>query len=141
MKRWLTAVMVAALALGPVACGKSGESGGQAQSSPAQSSSGQGNAPSADAIAKATFKYDPAITLTTVAGLNANAAIFKQGETIEDNVHTRLIKERLGIDIKYNWVVTNTNDAYKTKLRLMLSSGEKCRTSSPTAVTWKPSIS
>ena len=130
MKRWLTAVMVAALALGPVACGKSGESGGQAQSSPAQSSpaqssSGQGNAPSADAIAKATFKYDPAITLTTVAGLNANAAIFKQGETIEDNVHTRLIKERLGIDIKYNWVVTNTNDAYKTKLRLMLSSGEK----------------
>ena len=55
--------MVAALALGPVACGKSGESGGQAQSSPAQSSSGQGNAPSADAIAKATFKYDPAIKI------------------------------------------------------------------------------
>lgn len=70
-------------------------------------------------------KYSTPITLTTVWGLNENGSVFKEGESIEDNVHTRLIKERLGIDIKYDWVVTNTNDAYKTKLRLMLSSGEK----------------
>lgn len=68
-------------------------------------------------------KYETPIVLTTVKGLDQNAAVFKEGETIEDNVHTRLIKDRLGIEIKYNWIVTNTNDGYKNKLRLELSSG------------------
>jgi putative aldouronate transport system substrate-binding protein len=44
---------------------------------------------------------------------------------MENNVLQKYMKENLGIDVKYDWVVTDTNDAYKTKLRLMLSSGEK----------------
>lgn len=70
-------------------------------------------------------KYSTPITLTTVWGIPENGAVFKEGESIENNVHTQIIKDQLGIEIKYDWVVTNTNDAYKTKLRLMLSSEEK----------------
>lgn len=35
------------------------------------------------------------------------------------------MKDNLGIDVKYDWVVTDTNQAYQTKIRLMLSSGDK----------------
>ncbi|MCR8657320.1 extracellular solute-binding protein [Paenibacillus endoradicis] len=70
-------------------------------------------------------KYTTPITLTTVWGIQENGAVFKAGESIENNIHTQMIKDQLGIEIKYDWVVTNTNDAYKTKLRLMLSSEEK----------------
>jgi putative aldouronate transport system substrate-binding protein len=80
-------------------------------------------------------KYDPPITLTTIKGVDP-ATKFKKGETIENNVHTKLVKEKLGIDIKYDWTVTNSNDAYKTKLRLMLSSGEKM----PDVVTYRGDV-
>jgi putative aldouronate transport system substrate-binding protein len=69
-------------------------------------------------------KYVEPITLTTVKGVGTNY-FFKKGETMENNVLQKYMKDNLGIDVKYDWVVTDTNDAYKTKLRLMLSSGEK----------------
>lgn len=130
MRKWLVIVFVMVLALAIAACGSNsdgnsnGTGGGQTQQGGSGSGSGDSeNGGNVDAFAAG--KYDPPITLTTVMGLNDNAAIFKEGETVEDNIHTRMIKERLGIDIQYDWVVTNTNDAYKTKLRLELSSGSK----------------
>ncbi len=119
MRVWLILLISLVLVGGLAACtGK--DAGNGTDTDPAQVG---GSSNWANAFEEGRF--DPPLTLTTVVGLDPNAAIFKQGETIEDNVHTRLVKERLGIDIKYEWVVTNTNDAYKTKLRLMLSSGEK----------------
>lgn len=126
MKKWLSLLLTLSFAVAIAAC-----SGGNGNNEPAPSSSansggnnGASEAPSGD-NGFVDGKYTTPITLTTVWGLNENAAIFKEGESIEDNVLSRTIKERLGIEVKYNWVVTNTNDAYKTKLRLMLSSGEK----------------
>ena len=128
MKKALLTTFIFVLALTIAACS------GTNQSSPVNSAAGEGsssgveNDGGGEESGGSVFvngKYEPAITLTTVVGLDANAAIFKEGESIEDNVHTRLVKERLGIELKYNWVVTNTNDAYKTKLRMMLSSGEE----------------
>ncbi|MBB6734756.1 extracellular solute-binding protein [Cohnella zeiphila] len=49
---------------------------------------------------------------------------FKNGETIEDNVHTRWAKEKFGINFKVDWTV-GTADAYNTRLRLLLNSNEK----------------
>ncbi|WP_438448145.1 extracellular solute-binding protein [Gorillibacterium sp. sgz5001074] len=69
-------------------------------------------------------KYDPPITISSVKGVDPSVH-FKKGETIENNVLTKILKEQLGVEVKYDWTVTNTNDAYKTKLRLMLSSGDK----------------
>jgi putative aldouronate transport system substrate-binding protein len=127
MKRWLSVLLVFALAFSAAACGNGGSSnngGGNGNQGSTSGNNTQGGGNEARQDAFANGKYDPPITLTTVQGIDQNAAIFKKGENMEDNVHTRLIKDRLGIEIKYDWVVTNTNDAYKTKLRLMLSSGE-----------------
>ncbi|WJH32524.1 extracellular solute-binding protein [Paenibacillus sp. CC-CFT747] len=68
-------------------------------------------------------KYDPPVTITTVRGV-PGPATFKNGETIDDNVHTRWAKEKLGIEIKSLWSVVNANNAYDTKLKLALSANE-----------------
>ncbi|QCT01563.1 extracellular solute-binding protein family 1 [Paenibacillus algicola] len=117
MKKWMSVLLVGTLSLSLAACGSSNNS--ETDTANNNTSQNEGS------TGFENGKYDPPITLTTVQGLDSNASIFKQGETMENNVHTELIKDRLGIELKYDWVVTNTNDAYKTKLRLMLSSGEK----------------
>lgn len=69
-------------------------------------------------------KYDPPVTITTAWGVDP-AVKFKNGETIENSVATKWALEELGIDIKSLWSVTDTNNAYATKLRLAMSSGQK----------------
>lgn len=130
-KRWISLLLVLVIAFTVAACGNNNGNnhGNNAASNNGTSNNEAGN--NSDASNSASDdnfvdgKYQTPITLSTVIGLDSNAAVFKEGESIEDNVHTRLVKERLGIELKYDWIVTNTNDAYKTKLRLMLSSGEK----------------
>lgn len=128
MRKWLSLLLTLSFAVAIAACsGNNGNNAGSNNANPSSSTGGNdtaSEAPSGD-NGFVNGKYTTPVTLTTVWGLNENAAIFKEGESIEDNVLSRMIKERLGIEVKYEWVVTNTNDAYKTKLRLMLSSGEK----------------
>ncbi len=69
-------------------------------------------------------KYVEPVTITTVFPIGSNVK-FKNGENIDNNVHTKWAKDTLGIDIKYLWTVSEQNNAYQTKLRLMLSSGQK----------------
>ncbi|MFI2856229.1 extracellular solute-binding protein [Paenibacillus sp. JSM ZJ436] len=69
-------------------------------------------------------KYTEPVTISTVFPIQSNVK-FKNGENIENNVHTKWAKETLGIDIKYLWTVTEQNNAYETKLRLMLTAGEE----------------
>lgn len=69
-------------------------------------------------------KYVEPITLTTVKAIGNNY-YYKTGESMENNVLNTYMKDNLGIDVKYDWVVTDTNQAYQTKIRLMLSSGDK----------------
>ncbi|WP_440111503.1 extracellular solute-binding protein [Paenibacillus sp. QZ-Y1] len=69
-------------------------------------------------------KYTEPVTISTVFPVSSNLK-FKNGENIEDNVHTKWAKETLGIDIKYLWTVSEQNNAYQTKLRLMLTSGQE----------------
>lgn len=117
-----------ALGAGLTSCSSKGEklfgAAGPAANAAAVDSALAGAAGSGDSTGWKDGKYDPPITLTTIKGVDPSTK-FKKGETIEDNVHTRLVKEKLGIDIKYDWTVTNSNEAYKTKLRLMLSAGDR----------------
>ncbi|SFS88444.1 extracellular solute-binding protein [Paenibacillus sp. BC26] len=72
------------------------------------------------------LKFDPPITITTAVvddGASRGNA-FKPGESMEDNVHTRWMKENMGIDIKFDFIVTKPED-YDTKIRLLLSSNGK----------------
>ncbi|NIK78072.1 putative aldouronate transport system substrate-binding protein [Paenibacillus castaneae] len=90
---------------------------------------GQNSSPEAskapEAVTEDNFskgKFDPPVTITT-SGCTNSAYVFKNGETLENNVHTKWAKDRLGIDIKYNWVTAD--DQCSTKIRLALSSGER----------------
>lgn len=68
-------------------------------------------------------KYDPPVTISTVWGVDP-ALSFKNGETIENNVHTRWALDTLGINIETVWSVTDTNNAFNTKMRLVMTSGQ-----------------
>ncbi|WP_422659898.1 ABC transporter substrate-binding protein [Paenibacillus sp. EC2-1] len=62
------------------------------------------------------------VTITTARPVGSDV-IFVNGEDITNNVHNKWAKEKLGIDIKDIWT-TADNNAYHTKLRLALSTGE-----------------
>lgn len=56
-------------------------------------------------------------TLTTVFSIRPSLQ-FKNGETMEDNIHTRLVRDELGIDIQYLW--TAPDSMFSTRLKLQL---------------------
>ena len=70
-------------------------------------------------------KIEPAVTITMVRGEDPTVSKFKNGETYSDNVHTRWAKDTLGVDIKTLWTSPMGDNSYDTKLKLMLSSGDK----------------
>lgn len=55
--------------------------------------------------------------LTTVFSLRPSLS-FKNGESIEDNIHTRMVLDKLGIQIQYLW--TEPDNTFSTKLKLQL---------------------
>src|SRR5690606_3068715 len=67
-------------------------------------------------------KYDPPVTISTVWGIDPELK-FKNNETIENNVATKWALDTLGIEIKSLWSVTDSNNAFQTKMRLSLNSG------------------
>ncbi|WP_308637181.1 extracellular solute-binding protein [Paenibacillus silvisoli] len=76
-----------------------------------------------DELPMTNGKYDPPIEITTVRQVGPDQK-FKNGETLDNNVFTKWLKDRLGIGIKTLWTTPTTNDAYKTKLMLSLSANE-----------------
>lgn len=136
MRKWWSAALVLALAAMLVsACGGSkngGSSDGGGTQSPATSSSSGSNSGSEAGSSDGSRptdspyrdKYDPPVTITTVWGIDP-ALTFKNGETIENNVATRWALETLGIRIETLWSVTDTNNAFVTKMRLMMASGQQ----------------
>jgi putative aldouronate transport system substrate-binding protein len=69
-------------------------------------------------------KIEPAVTITMVRGEDPTAK-FKNGETYADNVHTRWAKDTLGVNLETLWSSPTADSSYDTKLKLMLSSGDK----------------
>lgn len=97
---------------------------GASSSAPAASSSASAtDTGSAEPASAYKDKYDPPVTISTVWGVDP-ALKFKNGETIENNVQTKWAEETLGIKIDSLWSVTDTNNAFVTKMRLAMSSGQ-----------------
>jgi len=106
--------VVTALAVLLSACAGSGEPGG----TPSKEASSE---PSPSLAVSA--EPEGPITITTVEEIVASM-VFKNGETAENNWHTRWAREKHGIDFKYLWTASSQNNAYNTKLRLSLTANE-----------------
>ncbi|SDX08441.1 extracellular solute-binding protein [Paenibacillus sp. CF384] len=120
------------MASGLAACSGNNESGGNANGNKNAASTEQSNATNntaanttEEAKPESAYKdkYDPAVTISTVWGVDP-ALKFKNGESIENNVSTKWALDTLGIKIDSLWSVTDTNNAFATKLRLSMSSGQ-----------------
>ncbi|MBB6019244.1 putative aldouronate transport system substrate-binding protein [Paenibacillus sp. JGP012] len=112
-KRFLS-LLATTLCLTVVLAGCSGGNGSKESAEP--SASGSQN--------EYKEKYDPAVTITTAWGIDPELK-FKNGESMENNVATKWAKDKFGIEIKSLWSVTDTNNAFATKLRLAMSSGQE----------------
>ncbi|MCM2676306.1 extracellular solute-binding protein [Alkalicoccobacillus plakortidis] len=51
--------------------------------------------------------------------------LFKEGETIQDNVHTKWVKDTFNIDLDYLWTTSGPDDTFDTKLQLSMSANEE----------------
>ncbi|MDG0791490.1 extracellular solute-binding protein [Cohnella ginsengisoli] len=105
-----------------------GNGGGSAAASPDISRPSGGTV--TEATAGPLGSYDPPIEITTVRNLSDivenNVLSVLKDENFEDNRWSRLYADRLGIKIKYNWVVkgNDTSDPYLQKMNVMLASGD-----------------
>jgi putative aldouronate transport system substrate-binding protein len=91
------------------------------QNVPAQNEQTQNRQPENMGSKTQQPREEATISLGRVVGGDTK---FKNGETIEDNVHTRWAKKKFNINFKVDWTV-GTGDAFTSKLRLLLNSGEK----------------
>ncbi|MCY9670327.1 extracellular solute-binding protein [Paenibacillus alginolyticus] len=110
MKKMFTKQASIALAIGVTMLSAAGCS---PNSNPEQNAQAQAGKPG--------NQQEATISLGRVVGPDTK---FKNGETIENNVHTKWAKEKFGINFKVDWTV-GTGDAYTTKLRLLLNSNDK----------------
>jgi len=91
---------------------------------------GTNNTPEPAAENGPLTKYDPPISVSFVRNLSDvvenNVLGVLPGETIEDNIWSRLYKDELGIDITYDWIVKGnpTSDQYLQKINVTLASGD-----------------
>lgn len=121
----LAAIMIITLL---AACSSNSNKGGQESSASSSPSSApeETQAPveedsNAEAIRNGTYKFDPPVTITTVRATDGTFK-FKNGENLDNNVHTKWALEELGIQIKNIW--ESPGDQFATKVRLMLTSKE-----------------
>ncbi|KRF05508.1 hypothetical protein ASG89_20485 [Paenibacillus sp. Soil766] len=119
-KRYLLALAGLMLFSTVTACSTSTNSGEKGtENSPVTAD--QKGAAAAEAIQKGTYKFETPVTITTVKATDATMK-FKNGETMESNVHTKWAHDELGIDLKVLWQVPG--EQFNTKLRLMLTANE-----------------
>ena len=113
-RKWISLTLAIVMA-GVVGCSSGGNgNGGNATEAPTGQQTGKLNAEG---------KFDPPITITTARPVGTDYT-FINGEDINNNVHNRWAKERLGIEIKDLWNTTD-NGAYHTKIRLSLTSKDQ----------------
>lgn len=138
-KRILTLAIAAAMALSITGCisknpgGGANPSGGTNKEESAKSST-ESTAESGESGTESTAesketadtgkidplgKYDPPITVTSIRGTDASF-VFSDGDSMENNVYTRMIEKELGIKVQYDFIVDNSQ--MQTKVATMLAS-------------------
>lgn len=94
------------------ACGKSDEKAQQ----PA-ASSGATTAPELDI----TGKYDPPVTITAWR-FTESTYQYENGDTIDNNIYTRMYNDEMGIKLQYKWTVPL--EQFDQKLSVSIASGD-----------------
>ncbi len=123
-KGWsaLLAVMLTATVLG--ACSDNGkDNGGTPANTPTPSATTTDSGEASPAGDADPFgKIDPPVTMTSVLA-TAGWATFPDGETWDnDNRWTKLYRETLGVNLKWNWMVDSTQ--YDNKMNVTIASGD-----------------
>ncbi|QJD87004.1 extracellular solute-binding protein [Cohnella herbarum] len=115
----LAVILIAGLVAGCSGNGNSSPSASGEAGAASNGAAGEG-----DSLPEIDGKFVPEVTLTNVRALGDDVK-FKDGETIDNNVYTKWMKERLGINVKYLWTTPKANDAFKTKLTLSMTANEE----------------
>ncbi|RKP54086.1 extracellular solute-binding protein [Cohnella endophytica] len=124
-KGWMLALTFALVATFASACSSNnGNKNAASPSASAPASASASESGTEESTSPYKEKYDPPVEISTVWGVDP-ALKFKNGETIENNVSTKWALDTLGIKINSLWSVTDTNNAFVTKMRLSMSSGQK----------------
>ncbi|HTG69742.1 MAG TPA: extracellular solute-binding protein [Candidatus Udaeobacter sp.] len=107
--KWIAIMLILAI-LTIVGCSNGGNNGSKAadEEAPAQNADG---------------KFEPPVTITTARVVGTDYT-FINGEDINNNVHNKWAKDKLGIEIKDLWD-TPDNAAYHTKIRLSLTTKDQ----------------
>ncbi|KAA8746130.1 extracellular solute-binding protein [Paenibacillus sp. UASWS1643] len=120
-KKWVPAILAAVVLTGTlVACSNGGGNNGSSNESNGESSTQTSEAK----LNIVNGKIEPPVTITMIRAEDPTVK-FKNGETYSDNVHTHWANETLGVNIETLWSSPSADTSYDTKLKLMLSSGDK----------------
>ena len=122
-QRALSIVLVLLIVLSLTSCGSTTPTT-DASATPSESASATASASDTAAVAADPFAPYPEPVTITWAFQTAAAVKLLDGETNEDNRWTRLLKDKLNIDLKLSFVADSSTDAYKTKLNAVIASGD-----------------
>lgn len=122
MKTMFAIVMSLTLLLS--ACGSnSGNNNNSEPSSSSNTNSSTNTGEEAPAVDTSPLgKFDPPIELTVVKDVTPTEQ-YPEGDSVENNIWTRLYKEELGIDVKVLWSAL-TGDQYDQKVKLQIASDD-----------------
>lgn len=125
-KRVLALMLAFCLVLSLTACGggdgSGGSSSGGASSQVESSDGGASETSGAGAEDGPLTPYEEPVTIS-VGMRSAAVQQFKEGDTFEDNIWTRKIKDELNIDVEIAFTADISTDAYNNKLNTLLASG------------------
>ncbi|WP_308637553.1 extracellular solute-binding protein [Paenibacillus silvisoli] len=137
--KWTAALLMTFILATVTACGNGGNNNNNANTSDStgntttntdtatnNAAADNGNAATNEEAAPAVDgKYDPAIDVTSVRIIN-DTYKFMEGESIENNMWTKLLSEKLGINVKYDWVVSGDQPGGQgeQKMNVSIASGD-----------------
>lgn len=114
IKKLVAFLLAAGMILSLAACGEAGSTG----TAPAEETGVK--LPENDGP---LTPYEETVTITT-AVRSAAVQQFKDGDTYANNVWSRLIKEKLNINVEVAFEADGSTDAYNNQMNLLLTSGE-----------------
>lgn len=117
MKKWFALLLASLLAVSAVSCGNPG---GQS-SAPAESSKTEVSQEASQSGEKSYVKIFDDVEYTTVIGTPAGD-VLPDGQTVEDNLRTRLFHKQTGLVTKVIW--SASGEACTQKMNMMIASGD-----------------
>lgn len=77
----------------------------------------------ADEVIDPLGKFDPPIEVTVIRPYDDNTK-FVEGDTAENNEWTRAYEDKLGIKVKFDWILQGGGDQYTQKLNVAIASND-----------------